>query len=494
MKEIDRYAIEKLGIPSTLLMEHAASAVAETVWQLMEQTPHMVTVFCGAGNNGGDGVACARLLLKRGCRVRCFLCGAREKMTADTTEMEHRLIAAGGLLEPFSEETARNALEQSAVAVDALFGTGLNAPLRGIGLQAAQLINQSAVQVVSCDIASGVATDTGEILGEAVHADVTVTFSMAKPGQLLAPGLYCTGRLEVVPIGIPEQAMENREIVGTLLTEEKILPLFPRRRRDAHKGDFGKLLLLCGSVGFTGAAAMAARAALRSGAGLVSLGVPRTIYPILAAKLDEAMVFPLPEDENGHLSAEAATEICSRLSKCDACLFGPGLGRGVGVLPVLEAILQQKKPVVLDADGINALEGHIDVLRGAACPVVLTPHDGEFARLGGDLQQFDRFQAATELARTTGSVVVLKGYRTVITDGAVLSVNTTGNPGMATGGSGDVLAGILVSFLGQGLAPLDAAQAAVYLHGAAGDHCAATIGEYGMLPSDLIDAIPRLLP
>ena len=156
--------------------------------------------------------------------------------------------------------------------------------------------------------------------------------------------------------------------------------------------------------------------------------------------------------------------------------------------------MQQKKPVVLDADGINALEGHIDVLRGAACPVVLTPHDGEFARLGGDLQQFDRFQAATELARTTGSVVVLKGYRTVVTDGAVLSVNTTGNPGMATGGSGDVLAGILVSFLGQGLAPLDAAQAAVYLHGAAGDHCAATIGEYGMLPSDLIDAIPRLLP
>ncbi|MDD3164268.1 MAG: NAD(P)H-hydrate dehydratase, partial [Oscillospiraceae bacterium] len=288
---------------------------------------------------------------------------------------------------------------------------------------------------------------------------------------------------------------EQVKSLGALTWPQDIASLLPKRRADAHKGDFGKLLLLCGSVGLTGAAAMAAKAALRAGAGLISLGVPQSIYPILAAKLDAVMVFPLPE-EDGCLGAAAIPEILRRLGDMDACLLGPGLGRGASLLRIVRAVLSGagQCPVVLDADGINALENHIDVLRGAACPVVLTPHDGEFRRLGGDLLRQDRFQAAKKLAKDVGAVVLLKGHRTIVTDGAQLCVNMTGNPGMATGGSGDVLAGMLTAFLGQGLGCFEAARAAACLHGAAGDLCAEEIGQYGMTPGDIIAAIPRLLP
>ncbi len=269
--------------------------------------------------------------------------------------------------------------------------------------------------------------------------------------------------------------------------------LLPVRDREAHKGDFGRLLLLCGSVGLTGAAALAARGALRSGAGLIFLGVPGPVYPILAVKLDEPMVFPLPHDGHGQLSAKAVPEILRRLADCDACLIGPGLGRGAEIWAVVQAVLEAAHcPVVLDADGLNAAAGHIDILRGADCPLLLTPHEGEFQRLGGDLAM-GREAAAARLAEESGAVVLLKGHTTVVTDGRVLYRNRTGNPGMATGGSGDVLAGLLTSLLGQELPPLEAAAAAAWIHGAAGDAAAGEKGEYGLTPSDLIEALPRLL-
>jgi len=269
--------------------------------------------------------------------------------------------------------------------------------------------------------------------------------------------------------------------------------LLPVRDRFAHKGDFGKVLLLCGSVGYTGAAAMAARAALRTGSGLIFLGVPEAVYPILAAKLDEPIVFPLPDDGFGRLSEEALPEILWRLRGCDACLAGPGLGQSDGVRAIIAGLLGGKVPLVLDADGINVLSGHIDLLRGAACPVVVTPHEGEFRRLGGELDALSRQEAAERLASDAGCVVLLKGHETVVTDGKETYVNRTGNPGMATGGSGDVLAGILVSLLGQGAPLLEGAAAAAWIHGSAGDLCAAEIGEYGLTPGDMIRAIPRLL-
>ena len=276
------------------------------------------------------------------------------------------------------------------------------------------------------------------------------------------------------------------------LKAEDVLSILPDRDPEAHKGSFGKSLLLCGSRGYTGAAYLSAMGALRSGAGLVYLGVPESIYAIEAVKLNEPVVFPLP-DEGGKMSEKAVPEILERLGKMDAVLMGCGMGMSAGTLAVLETVLKNAKcPVVLDADGINLVSAHKDLLRGRTAPTVLTPHDGEYLRLAGSLGK-DRMTAAGDLARELGCVVVLKGHRTWITDGASFCRNTTGNPGMAVGGSGDMLAGMIVSLLGQGMGPLEAAECAVWLHGAAGDLCQKELGQYGMLPSDMLEALPRLM-
>ena len=276
------------------------------------------------------------------------------------------------------------------------------------------------------------------------------------------------------------------------LDESTARGLLPPRDPEGHKGSFGKVLLLCGSRGFTGAAWFAAMGALRSGAGLVYLGVPESIYAIEAMKLNEPVIFPLPE-ENGTLGEAAIPEILDRLPQMDAALLGCGLGQSDGVRKVAEAVLDAAAcPVVLDADGINVLARHKDVLRRRNAPTVLTPHDGEFARMGGDLHR-DRVESTVELARELGCIVLRKGCRTLITDGEVCYRNTTGNSGMAAGGSGDVLAGILTALLGQGMKPLKAAACAAWFHGAAGDLAAQRLGEYGMLPTDLLEDLPRLL-
>ena len=276
------------------------------------------------------------------------------------------------------------------------------------------------------------------------------------------------------------------------LDHEKVLNILPDRDPFAHKGKFGKILLLCGSEGYTGAAALASMGALRSGAGLVFLGVPRSIYAIEAVKLTEPVVFPLT-DGDGKLSKDAIPEILERLPKMDAVLVGPGLGQSQGVCEVVKTVLEQATcPVVLDADGINMVTRHMDILRGRTADTILTPHDGEFARLGGVIGA-DRVAAAEQMAQELGCIMLLKGHRTVITDGSSTYINQTGNSGMAVGGSGDVLAGIIVSLLGQGIAPLEAAACGAWLHGAAGDLCAAEMGQYGMLPTDMLNILPRLL-
>lgn len=276
------------------------------------------------------------------------------------------------------------------------------------------------------------------------------------------------------------------------LNHSEVLKLLPDRDPFGHKGDFGKLLLLCGSRGFTGAAYLSVMGALRCGAGLVFLGVPERIYAIEAVKLTEPVVFPLP-DADGKLSAEAIPDISERLSQMDAALIGPGLGQSPGTFAVVKAVLKNAQcPVVLDADGINVLAKHKDVLRGRTAPTIVTPHDGEFVRLGGCLTE-NRMESAAALARDLGCIVLLKGHQSCITDGTTHYRNETGNPGMAVGGSGDVLAGMIAGLLGQGLAPLQAAACAAWLHGAAGDLAARDLGQYAMLPTDLLDRLPRLL-
>lgn len=276
------------------------------------------------------------------------------------------------------------------------------------------------------------------------------------------------------------------------LNHELVLSLLPDRNPWGHKGNFGKLLLLCGSRGYTGAAFFAAMGALRAGAGLVFLGVPESIYGIEAVKLNEPVIFPL-SDAGGRLSANAVPEILTRLPQMDAVLVGPGLGQSEGTLAVVRAVLEKAEcPVVVDADGINVLSAHRDLLRGRKLPTILTPHDGEFARLGGVIGE-DRMAAAADLAHDLGCVVLLKGHETCITDGVNGYINPTGNPGMAVGGSGDVLAGVITALLGAGLPPLEAAACGAWLHGAAGDRCAAELGQYGMLPTDMLSALPRLM-
>ena len=277
------------------------------------------------------------------------------------------------------------------------------------------------------------------------------------------------------------------------LSSEDVKRILPSRNNDTHKGDYGRILLICGSVGYTGAPALAAMAALRSGSGLVYLVVPQSIYEIEAVRLLEPIVIPAG-DENGKLSADSVSEILSLLPKMDAVLIGPGLGQSDGVFTVVKTVLEcYDGPVVVDADGINVLSAHKYILRDRIAPTILTPHDGEFVRIGGVVLK-DRMEAAKLLAQDLGCIVLLKGYRTIITDGFSCYQNETGNPGMAVGGSGDVLAGIIVSLLGQGISPLLAAACGAWIHGASGDLCAEQMGQYGMLPQDMIQILPRLLP
>ena len=559
MKELDRRAIEERGISSLELMENAAQAVAEAVWELLhpqedgfqpighsfstaivmhkkddppptdeenrqanelreiieskntDPTPR-IAVFCGPGNNGGDGVAASRLLMEMGsCHVRAFFVGDRAKMTPDEQAMEDKLNAAGGCLEDFRVDmTSRETLEATMdyqqqkilawistcdIMVDALFGIGLTRPVEGVFRTAVlQMQSRLSCPVVSCDIPSGVSSDTGEILGEAVRAKVTVTFTRGKPGLYAGAGASHAGEVRIVDIGIPYD-LEYQVFRGLPRLEVMHQPdsQLPLRPRNAHKGDFGKIFILAGSEGYTGAPVLAAKAALRTGAGLVYLGVPRNIYPIVAVKCSEAMPFPLPED---------ASAILERAQGCDAALIGPGLGRAPEVEKLVLSLLEQLTiPVVLDADGINALAGHIDVLDRRKAPTVLTPHEGEFARLTGcALPVRDRLAAARDFAQAHGCVLVLKGQGTVTAapDGSA-RINATGNPGMAKGGSGDVLAGMIAALLGQKHLrgerdnTYELTADAVCFHGLAGDACARTFGEYAMLPSDLIETLPQVL-
>lgn len=492
MKELDNFAINSMGVDSLFLMENAARAVCESALGLLHKN-RRAAVFCGSGNNGGDGAASAYMLLSAGVEVRAFLTGSRERMTRDTAEMEKRLIERGGVLEAFDPGNAlqREFCMGCGVIIDAMFGIGLNTDIKGKSAEAVALINSSPAPVVAADICSGVDADSGRILGSAVRADVTVTFSMPKPGHYIEPGGLLCGKLKVAHIGIPAAAFERFSFQTETVNEARL----PIRRRDAHKGDFGKILMLCGSEGYTGAAAFAAKAAIKSGAGLVYLGVPQSVYPIIAAKCDEAMSFPLPDDDAGRISLAAAPDIIRRLKSCNVCLAGPGLGRSSDLTALIAELIKNcTVPLVIDADGINALSENINILRTAECPVILTPHKGEFMRLGGKPDELGPLEAARSFSVSHKCILVLKGHRsiTALPDGQTF-INLSGNPGMAKGGSGDVLSGMIASLLGQGLSPEKAVYSAVWLHGRAGDLCAEKIGEYGMTPSDIISQIPMTL-
>ena len=499
MRELDRRAIQERGIPSIDLMERAAAGVAEAALDLLPVQPGKAraSVLCGAGNNGGDGIAAARLLFLKGLGVRVFLTGRYERLTPDAMEETRRLSECGVELEPFDpgSQDQANWIAASHVLVDAVFGVGLSREIAPDSAAAAAigLMNRSRGRVVAADIASGVEADTGRVLGCAVKADRTVTFTLPKIGQFTGDGVLYSGQVEVREIGIPADLVRRTACTVMTVEREYVREALPPRRPDGHKGDFGKLLIVGGAVGYTGAPYLTAAAAVRSGCGLVYLGVPDSIWEIEAARCVSAMPFPLASWWGGRLRGTALPAILEKLEGCDVLAIGPGLGRNEDTARLVREVLERtEKPVVLDADGINALEGHIDILDARRDRVtILTPHDGEFARIGGDLSA-GRAEAARRFALRHGCTLVLKGHRTVTaTQAGTVLVNTTGNSGLAKGGSGDVLTGTVASLLAQGAAPVRAAAAGVWLHGRAGDLAAERLTAYCMTPEDVIREMPK---
>jgi len=456
---------------------------------------------CGRGNNGGDGLVVARHLRRARVPVEVWLAARPEELSGDAAAMLARWRRMRGTIHDLASAAGLASLERgcgkAAAIVDALFGTGLNAPVRGLAADAIAAMNGCGAPVFAIDIASGLSADTGTPLGAAVRATLTATFAFPKVGQLVYPGFEHTGLLAVVDIGIPAEAIAAVDPRVSLLEQQEVGRLLAQRPRDAHKGNFGHVLVVAGSRGKTGAALLASGGAARAGAGLVTLAVPASLQPVLEAQVRETMTTVLPDTGRGAAALADGRTVDALLADRAAVVCGPGIGTAPETRAMVAHLVRRcAAPLVLDADGLNAVAG-TSVLRERSGPTVVTPHPGEMGRLLGTDSarvQADRLGAARALARSDGVVVVLKGARTIIAspDGGA-AISPTGNPGMATGGTGDVLAGIVGGLLAQGLTPFDAATLAVFAHGAAGDAIAARQGEVGLLAGDLLAELPSTL-
>ena len=501
MRALDQRAMSQLGIPGVRLMENAGRGAAQAILtHFGSQRRKRVVICCGKGNNGGDGFVVARRLKAAGAAVRVFLLAQTSEVKGDSGAMLAAYLKAGGRIQEVTREADLRSLEKalasSDMVVDALLGTGLAGPVTGLYALAIELINRSAKPVAALDLPSGLASDHGRLLGPVVAAVLTTTFAGWKRGLLLYPGAAKAGQVMVVDIGIPDSAA--REGIGTFLLEASdIAPLFPPREPDSHKGAFGRLLVVAGSVGKTGAAALAARAALRTGAGLVTIAAPRSQQPIIAALGMEVMTEPLPETPGQSASLKAKDRILELVSATDALALGPGLSLDPETQNLARELVREvDKPMVVDADGLSALAGHLDFLKKAP-PRCLTPHPGEMARLLDSTVaevQADRIETVRSFCQRAGGFLVLKGARSVIGEpGGSVFINPTGNPGMATAGSGDVLTGMVGALLARGVDLLAALQASVYLHGLAGDLARDEKGEAGIIAGDILEAIPRAI-
>ena len=505
MRRLDERTIREAGIPSHVLMERAGEGAARA---LLEAHPRIagrpVAVLCGKGNNGGDGLVIARVLCARGTPARAFVLAAEQTLRGDPRRMLEAARRAGVrvdfLVDEAALDAARPAIEECAGLVDAIFGTGLEREVEGLPRRGIEILNalHGERPILAVDISSGVDATTGAVLGAAVTADLTATFGLPKLGHVLFPGAAHAGRLCVVDIGIPPGILTEAALREAILTREEALAALPPRPADVHKGTFGHLLVLAGSPGKTGAAALAALAAMRCGTGLVTLGVPESLSAILAEKLTEVMCEPLPETDARTLGRKAGERLRDLVSGKTALALGPGLSIHAETRELIVSLVRSASlPAVVDADGLNALAGHVDMLHGAHGARVLTPHPGEMGRLLGIDPagvNADRIGHARAFAEAHGVVLVLKGAHTIVArpDGEV-RVNLTGNPGMASAGMGDALTGMIGGFLAQGGGAGAAAGLAVYLHGLAADRAARERGRVGLLASDVIDRLPRTI-
>ena len=499
MRQIDKETIENRGIPGPELMENAGRGIAGAIRENIpgEMEGCKLGVICGKGNNGGDGFVVARYLHEWGYKIEIYYPSPDEKLSADARMNFIRAKELGIPL--YAIETIDQLPEKLDVdfIIDAIFGTGFSGSPRGLLGEFIEYINNQGKPVLSVVCPSGLDVDTGKHEGAVVRAMYSFPLAAPKIGMYYSPGRELCGFIETIPIGVPDEVFAKLELRENLITPELVEGLLPKRQPDGHKGTFGKLFMVAGSTGLTGAACLAAEASARAGLGLVTVGCPQSLNPILEVKLTEAMTYPLPEVGNkGVLAKRGLGEIKREIAARDAVIIGPGIGRHRETFELVHRLVASlEKPAIIDADGLNAFEKDRTELKGDHPTLVLTPHPGEFARLidekiPPDFRQL--YDLVRKYASEYNSVIVLKGSPTIVVDvDGELFLNPTGNNGMATGGTGDVLSGIIGSFLAQGLAPSDAAVCAVYIHGLAGDFAAADLGYRSMIAGDLIEYLPE---
>lgn len=487
MQKTEAYSIQRIGIPSLALMERAALAVCQAVCERKNDASR-VLICCGMGNNGADGLAAARMLFQKKTAVEVLLMGDPEKSTEEF-RVQYAIVKRMGIrIGTFSDYEEYIKKETYDILVDALFGIGLTRPLTGSYRDLVDRLNQSDAFMISVDMPSGVSADTGAVLGSAVRADLTVTFGFEKLGLALYPGRDYAGEVRIQDIGLVRHEPEGRQAYTYGPEDLALLPVRPRR---SHKGTFGRLLIAAGSVNMSGAAYLSAKAAYRSGTGLVRILTPEANRVILQERLPEAV---LSTYDPNHFSVAALMELCDW---ADAMVIGPGLGKENHVRMMVNYLLQYSQvPTVLDADALNLIARYPDMTTLLSGRMIVTPHLGEMARLTGRSEkdiQATLPESAVTYSQTTGAVCVLKDARTVVSDGReAFYLNTSGNNGMATAGSGDVLTGILGALLAAGMPPYEAAVLGVYLHGLAGDAAREETGTYALMAEDILNGIAKV--
>lgn len=503
MQSIDRNASREYEIPGIVLMENAGLKIVEVIKEVLPSlSGKRVIILAGKGNNGGDGFVVARHLHNNGAKAVTFFLGAPEQLPEEAL-CNYRILnkikaQVWQLNNEKNIEKLQLALLKADLVVDALYGSGFKGLVAGFEAEVIKTVNESKVPVISVDIPSGVEADTGLVIGQAIKAKYTVTFALPKLGLLLEPGSTYAGQLTISDISIPADLLVDADMKTNLLTDKLVQTFIKPRPREVFKGSFGYLLAIGGSIGMSGAIIMTAQAALKSGAGIVTAAVPESILNIVAGATPEVMTIPLPQTMAAQISTAAVPQLINYMHKATVCTIGPGMGRYPEARDIVSLILKESDlPVVIDADGLIALKDDISMLTNRSAPVVLTPHPGEFAQLTTltvEEVQENRIEVAREFAQKWDVILVLKGNKTIVAlpDGEVF-VNLTGNPGMATAGSGDVLAGIIGGFIAQGLEAANAALVGVYIHGLTGDRAVLDQGQRGMVAGDLIKYLPGVI-
>lgn len=501
MREIDRVTIEKYGIPGIVLMENAGRAVVDEMNNL-EKPVNKVLILCGTGNNGGDGFVIARHLHNAGVKIRLFIVGQPKDITGDASLNLQVLRKLDIQIDNVNDQGGLIKLEKlipvQDVVVDAIFGTGLSKDVQGIHAGVIDVVNRLSACTVSVDVPSGISGDTGRVMGRAVKAHKTVTFALPKLGNIMYPGADYNGELVVRQIGLPQKAMNEVDMKHHIITEERIVKLLPERPQNSHKGTYGKAHVIAGSSGMTGAAILTCKAALRSGLGLLKLYIPESLNLLITTSVPEVVTIPLNEMRRGVININQITKIIKESAEADVVAIGPGCGMSSEMSELVRQMLDEVQcPMVIDADGLNVLAKNVSWLDHKKAEIVLTPHPGEMARLTGlTVEEIsdNPIDISREFAQKHGVILILKGSRTIIAmpQGDVF-VNLTGNSGMATAGSGDVLTGIITGFIAQGMKPSDAVLLSVHIHGRSGDIMAGRKGEFGLLAGDIVSGLTHTL-